>query len=418
MSSYRHGRSLGLFLILVVLAVSGFGIAASGRSANPPQIKHVFVIALENHNWTQPETQPGGVQPLYRNPNAPFLNSLVNGTARAYIDGHVVDISKQVAYATAYHNVLATASGRNPHIHPSEPNYLWAEAGSNFGIRDDDDPYAHKPPYARKTTEHLTGLLQKAGETWRSYQEDIDLATGADGKRINRPLARNEWTVPLVSVYGMFGPGSELNAYNASNQYGYAAKHNPMVFFTDTNGDGNPALSNPMAKNYAPLQQLAFDLADGHVADYNWITPDVFNEMHSRLRAGFAGFSGDAANIREGDSALSRIVPLIMSSQAYRDGGVIIIWMDETEPDGNGSDNPDDFKHTLPEIIISPLAHPNVKGLPYASAVDYTHSSDLRTMQEIFHVKGAAGPSPYLGDAARAHDLSALFRPGVIPKRP
>ncbi len=72
------------------------------------QIKHVFVIALENHNWTQPTTVPGGIEPIYQNPNAPFINSLVNGTATAYINGQLVDISKQVAYATAYHNVLAT----------------------------------------------------------------------------------------------------------------------------------------------------------------------------------------------------------------------------------------------------------------------------------------------------------------------
>ena len=47
-----------------------------------------------------------------------------------------------------------------------------------------------------------------------------------------------------------------------------------------------------------------------------------------------------------------------------------------------------------------------------------THSSDLRTMQNIFHVKATGGSSPYLGDAANANDLSDLFAPGVIPARP
>ena len=418
MTSFRSDRGTLVFLFQAVLAVCSFGVALSGHGTKPAQIKHVFVIALENHNWTQPAVLPGNAQPLYKNPNAPFINSLVDGTARAYIDGHVVDISKQVAYATAYHNVLATPSGNNPHIHPSEPNYLWAEAGTNFGIRDDDDPYADDPPNAQNTTQHLTGLLQKAGKTWMSYQEDIDLTKNAKGRFLNLPLARNQWTVPLVSAFGTFAPGSDLNAFNDSAQYGYAAKHNPPVFFTDTNGGDNRTTSNPMASHYAPLQQLPFDLADGRVADYNWITPDVYNEMHSRLRAGFAGLSGDAVNIRAGDNALSRLVPLIMSSEAYRDGGLIIIWMDETVPDGEPGDNPDNFQHTLPEIIISPLAHTNVNGHPYASAVDYSHSSDLRTMQEIFQVKATGGPSPYLGDAANAHDLSAMFRPGVIPKQP
>jgi len=97
---------------------------------------------MENHNWTQPANQfTGGIQQIYQNPNAPFINSLVNGTAYAVIDGSVVNISEQVAYATNYTNVLATAGGNNPHIHPSEPNYIWAEAGSNFGVLNDADPF-------------------------------------------------------------------------------------------------------------------------------------------------------------------------------------------------------------------------------------------------------------------------------------
>lgn len=40
----------------------------------------------------------------YQNPNAPFINSLVNGTATAIIDGSVVNIRKQVSYPTAHHN--------------------------------------------------------------------------------------------------------------------------------------------------------------------------------------------------------------------------------------------------------------------------------------------------------------------------
>src|SRR5678815_3656399 len=80
-------------------------------SANAQEIKKVFVIAMENHNWTQPANQfTGGIQQIYQNPSAPFVNSLVNGTAVATVGGASVNISQQVAYATAYHNVLATSS--------------------------------------------------------------------------------------------------------------------------------------------------------------------------------------------------------------------------------------------------------------------------------------------------------------------
>jgi hypothetical protein len=361
---------------------------------------------MENHNWTQPANTPGFPQQIYQNPNAPFINSLVNGTAVATINGKVVNISSQVAYATAYHNVLATPSGNNPSIHPSEPNYIWQEAGTNFGVLNDNDPYTPGAETVQINKLHLAGLLSKVGKSWRSYQEDTDLTQGSSGL-INQPLPPALFTVPLTSFSGVFQSG--FNEWNGSNQYNYAAKHNPQVFFVDTNGGNNPNPNNPLAADYAPLQQLFTDLETNKVARYNWITPDQYNDMHSTLNNGFMGQTGDNASVLQGDNFLRQVVPIIMASKAYQDRGVIILWWDETEQDSATDTTYNDFSHTLPEIIISPLAHPNVNGLPYASPVNYTHSSDLRTMQEIF------GVPPFLGDAAYAYDLSDLFQPGAIP---
>ena len=389
-------RTLGSFALLGAL---------STFSANAASIRTVFVIAMENHNWTQPAQVPGGIQQIFGNPNAPFINSLVNGSALAIINGSVVSISQQVAYATAYRNAGPDGSASPPAIHPSEPNYLWSEAGTNFNVFNDNDPYGTNGTN-QNTGMHLSNFLALAGKTWRSYQEDIDLTPSTSGL-INVPLPQDEWTVPLSSFSGIFAPGY-VNAFNGSNQYNYAAKHNPMVFFTDTNGGNNATPTNPLSAHYAPLQQLFPDLANNTVADYNWITPDQYNDMHTALREGFQGQRGDSANVRQGDYFLSQIVPAIMASKAYKNHGVIIIWWDETE--SVAGENPNDAAHTLGEIIISPLAHANVAGVPYASAVNYTHSSDLRTMQLIF------GVGPFLNDAANANDLSDLFEPGVIPK--
>jgi hypothetical protein len=134
--------------------------------------------------------------------------------------------------------------------------------------------------------------------------------------------------------------------------------------------------------------------------------------MHTTLTGGYQGLTGDAAKIKQGDDFLSQIVPMIMESKAYKNHGVIIIWWDESESDGVMGDNPDDFNHTIGEIIISKHAHKNVNGLPYASGVEFNHSSDLRTMQEIFRV------GPFLGDAVNANDLSDLFERGAISPIP
>jgi Phosphoesterase family len=195
MSKLKFFRTLGIFALLTTF---------TSFNASAQQIKTVFVIAMENHNWTQPDNQfTGGIQQVYQNPNAPFINSLVNGTAFATVDGSTVDISEQVAYASAYHNVLATPSGNNPHIHPSEPNYLWAEAGTNFGVLNDNDPFAAVGGTNQNTTQHLVTFLTQAGKTWKSYQEDIDL-TSSGGQLTNVPLPQNEWTVPLASFSGNF----------------------------------------------------------------------------------------------------------------------------------------------------------------------------------------------------------------------
>ena len=84
-------------------------------------------------------------------------------------------------------------------------------------------------------------------------------------------------------------------------------------------------------------------------------------------------------------------VPKILSSDAYTNNGALFVAWDE----GNGfiSDGP------LGLILLSPLA----RGGGYRNSVFYTHSSILRTLQEIFAV------GPLLGDAANATDLSDLF---------
>ena len=81
----------------VLLSVCGVAaaLAVTGVKTRATDVRSVFVIAMENHNWTQPANQfSGGIQQIYQNPNATYINSLVDGSS---------PISNQVAYAAAYH---------------------------------------------------------------------------------------------------------------------------------------------------------------------------------------------------------------------------------------------------------------------------------------------------------------------------
>ncbi|HEY9153966.1 MAG TPA: alkaline phosphatase family protein, partial [Opitutaceae bacterium] len=386
----------------------------------PAQIGTVFIIDLENRNWTQPADDDSAPAQIWGNPAAPFINSLVT-------PGH--PNAKYVSYATAYHNVLATPNGENPSIHPSEPNYIWQEAGTNFGVNDDNDPYGAGAQvdtikfflslHTELTSEHLTGLLQNAGVSWKSYQEDTNLqtTTGTNGNLRGRltshPIAIEKRTVPLASFTG--ASPEYVNEYNHSHQYNFAAKHDGTLFFDDTAGHGDPTPANVSVSHYAPLQQLATDLAANRVARYNLITPNEYNDMHTPLRDGFVyqgkHYTGDLAMLAQADNFLSIVIPQIEASDAFKQNGVIVIWTDETE-----GYRLNDFNHTLMEIVISPLA----KGNAFAVSENLTHSADLATWQKVFHVR-AKTPNGFLNDAANAapgathNDLSEFFQPGVIP---
>jgi phosphatidylinositol-3-phosphatase len=222
--------------------------------------------------------------------------------------------------------------------------------------------------------------------------------------------------VPTTSFSGT--SSSYTNPYNGSDQYGYAAKHNPFVFFPSTNGGTattpNTSPSNPQSQNYAPLQQLQTDLTNNTVARFNWITPDLYNDMHTPLNTSFTyngvtyAAGADQEAVALGDNFLSMIVPEIEASQAFKDNGVIVIWNDETEGDETVGSTAG-FDGT--EIIISPLA----KGNAYTNNILYTHASDLVTLQNIFGVAGPGGTGGYLGGAGGANSLADLFKPGVIP---
>src|SRR5215467_13671471 len=162
------------FKVLLATACAGIsllvGNIASGHTLE--RIGDVFYIYMENHDWTQPngnvDPNSSTIEQIKGNPAAPFINSLIDPNS---------PLSAQVSYTNNCFNVLATPSGMNPSIHPSEPNYIWQEGGSNFGVTGDADPYfdTTDPGGNVFNLPNISGLLQTVGISWKSYQEDIDL---------------------------------------------------------------------------------------------------------------------------------------------------------------------------------------------------------------------------------------------------
>ena len=310
----------------VIAAMAAMSLYAAGAGTARAQtarqhIQTVFLILMENHNWTG-----AGPTSIKGNPEAPYINNV---------------LIPMGSHAENYSNP--------PEIHPSLPNYLWLEAGTNFGIADDAPPAQNH----QSTTAHLVTQLTAAGISWKAYEEDI---TGAD--------------CPLTNEGAVDPNGSQL----------YAPKHDPFVYFDDVTDNLNPQSPTCIA-HVRPFPELATDLAAGTQPRYVFITPNLCDDMHDGCPVGA---------IAHGDAWLQTTVPMILNSAAYQAGGALFIVWDEAL-NGDGA---------IPMILLSPFA----KGHGFSNQLLYTHGSMLRTIQEIF------GVGPSLGDANNQQDLSDLFR--------
>jgi hypothetical protein len=289
-------------------------VVSDGGSGN---IKNVFIVLEENHNWSQ-------------------VNTLTYLT-------HLQQIG---AHSEQYWNPKG--------LHPSEPNYIWLEAAKNFCLSgtnpcstNDADPTTNLV----KGAMHLTKLLDAAGVSWMSYQEDMTAGT-----------------CPI------------------SSGGGYQAKHNPFVFFDDVVGDPPSKTNAYCISHHKPFTQFLPDLKAGNVARYNFITPNQAHDMHDGTPQ--AADTWLQMNI---DPIINATSPN-HNATIYAHSALFVTW-----DEGTGGDGP------IGMIVASPFAkvgYKDTKGADYY----YTHSSMVLSLQKIFGVTATA-----IGDAANAKDLSDLF---------
>jgi hypothetical protein len=296
--------------------------APSAPTSSTSPVAHVFVIAMENENLGK----------IYDNAtDAPYFNGTLIRTG---------------AWATSFIDQFPLGT-------PSEPHYVWLEAGTNaFADRTFSTDSAPSASNSTASTDHLATQLVAAGLSWTAYQEGINATTGSC------PIA-----------------GSGF----------YAPKHDPFVFFRDVAGSPPTKTDPACAAHFKDLPALAGDLAAGTIASYVFITPNLCHDMH--------GASGcpDSNWIRAGDAWLGDNVPPILAFAEAHAGLVFVLW-DEGDATGH-----------LPFVALGPDVKPG-----YAGAVTYTHSSVLKTVEEMLGL-------PILPTVATANDLADLFVAGRVP---
>jgi phosphatidylinositol-3-phosphatase len=272
----KHLRKILTFSVTMLLLLV---VMPAVTNAQMRKVKTVWVILMENHNWTGNNAGAAfGAPDIKGNPLAPYTNGTLLHTA---------------AHAERYFNP--------PGNHPSLPNYLWLEAGTNFGILADVLP----TDVNITSTQHLVTLLAAKGITWRAYAEP-------------------DFGNPVFTDCPLDFSEIDVN-------------HLAFDYFSDVTNDFSPSSPYCIA-HVRPYDQLATDLADHTSAQYNFITPNLCHDGHEGVSPCDPSESSD--NTLRGDTWLKENVPLILESAEYKKGGALFIIWDEAEDDGAFSDGP------------------------------------------------------------------------------
>jgi bisphosphoglycerate-independent phosphoglycerate mutase (AlkP superfamily) len=146
------------------------------------------------------------------------------------------------------------------------------------------------------------------------------------------------------------------------------------VFFKDVAGNPPSKTNAYCVAHSKPYSSFAADLAANNLADYVFITPNLCNDMH--------GATGcpNSNTIQAGDAWLQAELPRIIT-WANTHSAVIFLTWDE------GS---------------------STSKIPYAGTLSYTHSSIVKSVEEILGL-------PILATVSTANDLADLFNPGFFP---
>ena len=302
-------RSLQLATLLIVLTISAACITST-PTLSPSITPAATAIATDLQPTLAPATPP-------LSPSAtPVVTSQPVGPAISHIYLIVMEnknYSSIVGNASApYINSLIAnyglATNYSGVAHPSQPNYLALFSGSKQGIADDANHDF--------TGQTLADQLEANGKTWQIFAQNVplDCFTGA------------------VASGGEDGPGT------------YARKHEPAISFTDI------STSPSRCSNITNFSHF-----DPAAADFQFITPNMCNDMHD-------------CSVATGDAFLRNFVPTILNSPAWQQGGVLFITWDEAAV---GSPN------QVATLVISKLVQPG-----FQSDKAHDHYSLLRTIED------------------------------------
>ncbi|WP_375399779.1 alkaline phosphatase family protein [uncultured Amnibacterium sp.] len=380
-----------------VPAHKGVSISSTGLKAG--QIKHVWLIILENKSYDATFTGLNQNSYLWKTlPKQGVLLKNYYGTGHSSQDNYLSMVSGQAPEEDTQadcsvknfdfgSNKTIVKSGKNKGqvaslANAAQPSGANAPNGANGCTYPSDAPT-------------LFNQLDAAHKTWKGYAQDLgnqpgreDAVCGGPGTSANDPTINP--TVMSATSASPLPPGvTSFTGAQANDQY--VAKHFPFPWFHSltgtrtTSGILKPPLTKPVGggsdcdeNHIANLDNasggLFHDLQKKSTTPaFSWITPNNCSDAHDAICKGnnlSGAFTAKGAPIYQkpypnpaattpknqtgglyaSDLFLQYYVPMIERSAAFKDGGLIDITFDEANPPftytGNSFNNANDYGPT------------------------------------------------------------------------
>ena len=372
--SHRGLLAAAAAVAALPLAVAGAGAAsatgASHPAFQPPPVKHVWVIELENEGFNQSFGDPSADP--YLATTLPRMGALLTNY---FAVGH-----------DSLDNYIAQVTGQAPDPATQNDCGVWTKFEPTNVIT---------PPFSQLTgngcvypasVPTVGNQLSARGLTWKAYLQDMGNSPGRDR---TTPTAQGP-----ACGHPQVGTPDPTEGATAADQY--ATRHEGFMYFESV--IGNPAYCDAHVLSFQPLLK---DLSKASTTpDFSWLSPNLCMDGHDAPCA-----DGDPGGLTEINGFLQMWVPQIMNSPAYKDGhGLIFITFDEGstsaaccgETSGVSPSHPNVAEPGMPgpgggrvgAVLLSPFIKPGT-----VSRVNYNHYSMLRSFEDIFGLS-------HLGDAA------------------
>jgi phosphatidylinositol-3-phosphatase len=358
-----------ILLLLVVSGTLGFASSSQNDHVGLPPIQHVFVITLENKNFSAT---------FGPNSDAPYLAKTLRAQGalltQYYGTGH-----------NSLDNYIAIVSGQANNPQTSADCNTYADFHQT-GTAPDGQAVGQGCVYPA-SVETLANQLMTAGLTWKGYMEDMGNDSARESSTCGHPPLNALDLTEKAEAPSTAVPQGDM----------YATRHDPFMYF-------HAIIDTPSCKSdVVNLNQLKTDLRSiATTPNFSFITPNLCDDGHDSPCA-----NGGPGGLTSINLFLQKWVPVILHSPAYQRDGLIIINFDE----GGSGKIQQTSGGTVVTVYGASCCHqqegPNLRG-KYPDVTTQTSHGQQITKKTL----------RFGGDRTGALLLSKYIRPGTVSNVP